>query len=265
MNKQYAELGSLRLAYKEKGQGQAVVLLHGFCGSSDYWNELLPLLPGSHRFIAPDLRGHGDSGAPEGTYTMEAIADDIAQLIERLELGRAIVLGHSLGGYAALALAERRPELLAGFGLIHSTAYPDSEEGKQGRLKSIATIQDKGLPAFIDGLIPKLFASAHVQSMPDTVQEAIRIGYGTSADGAIRTLEGMRTRPDRRVVLEQAQVPVLLVAGEHDQLIPAERTFTASGDRIIQRTVAGAGHMSMMEAPQELATAVTSFAAAVVV
>lgn len=263
MDKKFVELGGLRLAYQEKGQGQAVVLLHGFCGSSAYWNQLLPLLPDNSRFIAPDLRGHGDSGAPEGTYTMEAIADDIAQLIERLELGKTIVLGHSLGGYAALALAERRPELLAGFGLIHSTAYPDSEEGKQGRLKSIGTIKEKGLPTFIDGLIPKLFAPANVQSMPDAVQEAIRIGCGTSPEGTMNTLEGMRTRPDRRAVLEQAKVPVLLLAGEHDQIIPVERTFTASGDRIIQRTVAGAGHMSMMEAPQELATAVVSFASAV--
>ncbi|MFE5321399.1 alpha/beta fold hydrolase [Paenibacillus sp. NPDC056579] len=263
MDKKVVELDGLRLAYQEKGKGQAVVLLHGFCGSSAYWNELLPLLPETSRFITPDLRGHGDSGAPEGTYTMEAIADDIAQLIERLELGRTIVLGHSLGGYAALALAERRPELLAGFGLIHSTAYPDSEEGKQGRLKSIQTIKEKGLPTFIDGLIPKLFAPAHVQSMPEAVQEAIRIGNGTSPEGAVNTLEGMRTRPDRRAVLEQAQVPVLLLAGEHDQIIPVERTFTASGDRIIQRTVAGAGHMSMMESPSELATAVVSFAAAV--
>ncbi len=263
MDKQYVELNGLRMAYREKGQGQAVVLLHGFCGSSAYWDKLLPLLPESSRLIVPDLRGHGDSGAPDGVYSMETLADDIAQLVQQLGLGKAILLGHSLGGYAALAVAEHYPELLAGFGLIHSTAFPDSEEAKQGRLKSQETIKEKGLPVFIDGLIPKLFAPAHLQSMPDEVQEAVRIGYGTSPEGAVNTLEGMRLRPDRNRVLETARVPVLLVAGKHDQIVPVERTFTVSGDRFTQCLIEDAGHMSMMESPQKLADAISSFAARV--
>ena len=96
-----------RIAYKEQGQGQAVVLLHGFCGSSSYWDKLLPLLPAHYRYIAPDLRGHGHSGAPAGDFSMEAFADDLARLLEHLEEKQVIVLGHSLGGYVTLALAER--------------------------------------------------------------------------------------------------------------------------------------------------------------
>ncbi|MCS7464357.1 alpha/beta hydrolase [Paenibacillus doosanensis] len=263
MDKKFAQLDHIRLAYKEQGQGPAVVLLHGFCGSSAYWDKLLPLLPDGCRFIAPDLRGHGDSEAPEGTYTMETIADDIAQFIGKLGLGQAIVLGHSLGGYATLALAERHPNVLSGFGLIHSTAYPDSEEGKQGRLQGMETIKGQGLPAFIDGLIPKLFAPDHLQSMPEAVEEAKRIGNGTSPEGAIRTLEGMRVRPDRNGVLQGTKLPLLLVAGENDRIIPVERTMAVSGERVTQQVIRGSGHMSMVEAPQELAEAIAAFAAAV--
>jgi 3-oxoadipate enol-lactonase len=253
-------LDGVELAYNEQGQGQTVVLLHGFCGSSAYWDKILPMLPDGFRVIAPDLRGHGNSSSPEGgTYTMETFAEDIAQLLVKLQAGQAIVLGHSLGGYVTLALAERHPELVKAFGLIHSTGYPDSEEGKAGRMKGIQTIIEKGLPTFIDGLIPKLFAPAHLESMPNAVAEAKRIGLITSPEGAKATLEGMRTRPDRNEVLKQAKVPVLLVAGEHDQIIPTERTFVVSGDTVTQRKIDEAGHMSMVESSEALAGAITGF------
>lgn len=265
MDKKTFELTTgTRLAYLEQGKGQqTVVLLHGFCGSSSYWTKLLPLLPDPYRIIAPDLRGHGSSEAPAGEYSMDAFADDLAQLLQHLKAEKAIVLGHSLGGYVTLALAERHPELLAAYGLIHSTAYPDSDAAKEGRLKGMQTIREQGLPVFIDGLVPKLFAPEHVKSMPEAVREAIAIGVGTNTDGAIRTLEGMRTRPDRNHVLAAAKVPVLLVAGEHDQIVPLDRAFSVSGEQITQRQIEAAGHMSMIEAPQKLAEAIMEFIAAV--
>ncbi|NOU91876.1 alpha/beta fold hydrolase [Paenibacillus sp. LMG 31456] len=259
MDKKYFEHEGTRFAYTEKGEGEAVVLLHGFCGSSAYWNKLMPLLPNNYRIIAPDLRGHGSSSAPEGDYTMEVLAEDLAQLLQHLKVEQAIVLGHSLGGYVTLAFAERYPNLLKAFGLIHSTAYPDSDAGKEGRVKGMETIREKGLPVFIDGLIPKLFAPEHVKTMPEAIREAITIGESTSPDGAIRTLEGMRTRPDRNGVLADAQTPVLLVAGVHDQIIPLDRAFSVSGEQIAQQQIEGAGHMSMVEAPEKLAKVINEF------
>jgi 3-oxoadipate enol-lactonase len=255
--------GGAKISYKEQGTGTAIVLLHGFCGSSAYWDELLPLLPDTYRWILPDLRGHGESGAPAGDYSMEAFAGDIVQLLKGLGTGPAIVLGHSLGGYITLALAERNPELLSGFGLIHSTGFPDSDAGKEGRLKGIATIEEKGLPAFIEGLVPKLFAPEHLQSMPEAVAKAKRIGEATDPQAAVRTLQGMRTRPDRNDVLAQAKVPVLLIAGEQDQIIPVESTFSVSGSHVTQHQIEAAGHMSMVEAPKSLIKAIESYLAAV--
>ncbi|MCR8631399.1 alpha/beta fold hydrolase [Paenibacillus radicis (ex Xue et al. 2023)] len=259
MEKKYFEQKGTRYSYTEKGEGEAVVLLHGFCGSSSYWNKLLPLLPNHYRVIAPDLRGHGSSEAPDGDYTMEVFAEDLAQLLQHLKVEQAIVLGHSLGGYVTLAFAERYPGMLKAFGLIHSTAYPDSDAGKEGRIKGMETIREKGLPVFIGGLIPKLFAPEHVKSMPEEVREATAIGESANPDGAIRTLEGMRTRPDRNAVLEDASIPVLLVAGVHDQIIPLDRAFSVSGGRIVQRQIEAAGHMSMVEAPEKLANVIVEF------
>ncbi|MDF2959462.1 MAG: hypothetical protein K0S39_1197 [Paenibacillus sp.] len=259
MDTKYLDQNNVRIGYKEKGEGQAVVLLHGFCGSSSYWNKLLPLLPDNYRFIMPDLRGHGNSGAPAGNYTMEVFADDLAELLKHAGTERAVVLGHSLGGYVTLAFAERYPHLLTAFGLIHSTAFPDSDSAKEGRKKGMDTIREKGLPVLIDGLIPKLFAPDHVKTMPEAVNEAVQIGVSTNPEGAIRTLEGMRTRPDRNEVLAEAKMPVLLVAGVHDQIIPVERTFSVSGGQIAQRQIENAGHMSMVEAPEKLANVLMDF------
>ncbi|MBP1156880.1 MULTISPECIES: alpha/beta hydrolase [unclassified Paenibacillus] len=261
MDKRYEDVNGVKLGYFEQGEGTPVVLLHGFCGSSSYWEEVIPMLEGSCQLIVPDLRGHGDSSAPEGTYSMESMAEDIVGLLEKKNCGKAVVLGHSLGGYVTLALAEKHPEKLLGFGLVHSTAYPDDEKGKEGRLKAIDTIKEQGLPVFLEGLIPKLFAPSHVESMPEAVNKAKQIGLGTSPEGAVRTLEGMRTRTDRNDVLSGAKVPVLLLAGAGDQLIAPEKTFSVSGEHIIAKTLEGAGHVSMMETPQELAQAVRDFTA----
>ncbi|CAG7657416.1 alpha/beta fold hydrolase [Paenibacillus allorhizosphaerae] len=260
MNEQNKEINGGMIAYSDQGEGVPVVLLHGFCGSSAYWDEVVPLLAQGCRVIVPDLRGHGGSSArAEQQYSMDDFADDTAALLDALDTGRVVLLGHSLGGYATLAFAEKYPDKLLGFGLIHSTAFPDDEKGKEGRLKSQQTIKQQGLPTFLDGLIPKLFAPAHVETMPEAVRKAKDIGLGTNPEGAVATLEGMRTRPDRNHVLSAAAVPVLLVAGTADQIIPLERAFSVSGERIEQKRIDGAGHMSMMEAPGELTKIILDF------
>ena len=254
------------LAYQEYGSGQPIVLLHGFCGSSAYWEQVIPLLQDAGRIIVPDLRGHGQSSAPEqDIYTMEAYAEDIEQLLTALEADHPIVLGHSLGGYITLALAEKlgsqAGSRLAGFGLIHSTAETDTPQGRDGRDKGIATIREFGIAAFVDGLIPKLFAPAHLDSMPEQVEQAKAIGYGTSATAAAATQQGMKERADRISVLARAQVPVLLVAGAHVGVIPPERTFSTVQESFTPVTLEAAGHMSMLEAPAELAAIIRAFAA----
>ncbi len=249
----------IHLAYEDSGAGRPLVLLHGFCGSSAYWTKTSELLNSDYRVIAPDLRGHGRSEAPDVRYTVEMMADDLVALIQRLELDKPVLLGHSLGGYVALAFAEKYPELISGFGLVHSTARPDDDQGKANRNKAIETIKEKGMEPFIDGLIPKLFAPDHLESMAGSIQTALEIGYATKPEGAIHTAEAMRDRPDRNKVLRDAGLPILLVAGGEDQIIPAEKTFSVQAPHITQARIEQAGHMSMMEAPESLAKIVAQF------
>ncbi|WP_427182292.1 alpha/beta fold hydrolase [Paenibacillus sp. TC-CSREp1] len=249
------------ICYAEQGKGEALVLLHGFCGSSSYWDEVVPELARSYRCIVPDLRGHGKTDAPVGSYTIEQMGNDVLQLLDELEVEKAVILGHSMGGYIALAIAQHHPEHLNAFGLIHSTAFPDSDEAKEKRLRAVSTIQSEGIVNFVDGLVPGLFAPEHVESLSAHVNRVKEIGYKTAPQGAIGAALAMRERPDRRDVLSAAPMPVLLVAGEKDGLIPPERTFTSDKPHIVQATIAGAGHMSMYEAPEELIQVIKQFMA----
>ncbi|CAM3030755.1 alpha/beta fold hydrolase [Paenibacillus sediminis] len=247
------------ISYSDQGAGEAAVLLHGFCGSSAYWNDIVPLLSSHYRLIVPDLRGHGRSDAPMGPYSIDQMADDIVKLLDHLQISKATVFGHSLGGYISLSLAERYPLRMKGFSLVHSTAYPDSEEAKKKRLQAVSSIQAHGIADFVDGLIPGLFAADNVKLMPEKIMRAKEIGYHTPPQGAIGASLAMHDRPDRRDVIANSELPVLLVAGEKDGVVPHEKTFTASKSNIIQSIIPGAGHMSMMEKPQQLANVMHSF------
>ncbi|WJH27762.1 alpha/beta hydrolase [Paenibacillus sp. CC-CFT742] len=247
------------ICYAEQGKGEALILLHGYCGSSSYWDEVVPELARHYRCIVPDLRGHGKTDAPMGTYTIDQMGNDVLQLMDELKVDKAVLLGHSMGGYIALSIAQRHPERLKAFGLIHSTAYPDSEEGKEKRLRAVSAIQTDGIVSFVDGLVPGLFAPEHVEKLSSKVSRVKEIGYQTAPQGAAGAALAMRERPDRRDVLSATPLPVLLVAGEKDPVIPPERTFTSDKPHIVQAVIAGAGHMSMYEAPEQLIQVITQF------
>ncbi|GBF78295.1 alpha/beta hydrolase [Paenibacillus sp. 598K] len=262
--KMHGEDGSVIAYYDNehigKTAGPTVILLHGYCGSSAYWERVLPTIKDAGRVIIPDLRGHGASSAPESdTYAMEDFADDVIRLMDHLYVHQAYLIGHSLGGYITLAAAERHAERLCGFGLVHSTAYADSEEAKAGRDRAAASIEEAGVDAFVEGLVPKLFAPEHLESMPEQVERVKAIGRGTSPRGAAASARGMKARPDRNAVLEGTQLPVLLLAGGRDGLIASERTFSVTRSNVKHALLEQSGHLGMIETPEEEAAELLAF------
>lgn len=247
------------IAYEQQGQGETVVLLHGFCGSSGYWEKVQPLLAEPYRVIAPDLRGHGATSAPMGAYTIDQMADDVAGLMEALGVSKYTLLGHSMGGYVALSMAQRYAPRLNAFGLIHSTGYPDSEEAKAKRLEAVSLIRSQGITRFVDGLVPGLFSPDNAAKLRAEVDRAKEIGYKTPPQGATGAALAMRERPDRREVMEAARLPLLLVAGENDAVVPMARLFTTEGPHVTKAVIKGAGHMSMYEAPGQLTAVIADF------
>lgn len=252
----------LEVSYLDEGQGVPLLLLHGYCGSGGYWDDVLPLLSAHARVVAPDARGHGETAATGGTYTMEQLAEDALQLMDALNIGQAFVLGHSMGGYTALALAERASDRLLGLGLLHSTTFADDDNGKANRDKVAERISREGMQGHIRDLVPKLFSTDNLTPLQAQVGRALAIGFGTSAEGGIGAALGMKARPDRRGVLEALEAPILLLAGESDNVIGPDKRFPVSGPGVTHRLLEGAGHMGMMERPAAFAEAILAFVAA---
>ncbi|MBD8499399.1 alpha/beta fold hydrolase [Paenibacillus arenosi] len=243
----------------DSGKGEAVILLHGFCGNKQYWSDVVPHLQQQYRVITPDLRGHGKSTAPKGAYTIEQMADDIIVLADKLKLDKFVLLGHSLGGYVTLSVAQRFAHRLHGFGLIHSTGYADSEQAKENRLKAVERIQAQGIVQFVDELVPKLFNPNKLEQHKESIHKALEIGYHTPPQGAIGAALAMREREDRTAVMTATKLPLLLVAGDQDQIVPAERLFTTEGSHVQQVLLPDVGHMGMMENPEGMAHAISRF------
>ncbi|MBS2969300.1 alpha/beta hydrolase [Metabacillus sp. KIGAM252] len=233
------------ITYIDEGVGDPVILIHGFCGSAEYWKYVIPEMAEKHRVLAVNLRGHGGSSTVKESYGVEEMAEDIKLVMDDLKIQSASIFGHSLGGYVALAFAEKYPDSLNSFGLVHSTGFPDSEDAKLGREAGMEKIEKEGIKSFIDNLVPKLFAEQNRSG--DEADFAKQIGYHTPTTGAIAALEAMKNRPDRRSILETSDVPVLLLAGEKDEVVAPEKTFTAKGPHIYQSVLNGAGHMGMLE------------------
>jgi len=271
MEKQVVHLNGIDMVYEECGRknDDTIVLLHGFCGSSHYWHKMCSRLSDNYRLIMPQLRGHGETSVPNGIYTMETMADDIAALMNELQIGKAVMLGHSLGGYVTLAFADSYEDRLSGFGLIHSTASSDSEEMMRKRMQDIDAIREAGMAAYMRDIVPKLFSESRLDKLDEEVERVIAIGEKMNPEGAIRTLKGMMVRPDRSKVLSNASFPVLMVAGTDDEVIPPDASFCLSDEHESETTFEyphtseisfeNVGHMSLIEVPDQLARVIENY------
>ncbi|HIW33369.1 MAG TPA: alpha/beta hydrolase [Candidatus Paenibacillus intestinavium] len=235
-----------------------LVLLHGYCGSSAYFSKLIPLLSDQYRILVPDLIGHGHSTASaEAIYTMELAASWIDEWLTNIGIADMHILGHSLGGYITLAIAQRNPGYLRSFGLLHSTALPDSEQAKANRDQAIATVQQQGVVSFVSDLVVKLFAAPERQT--ELLDYAQQIGTLASSHAVISYARGMQQRIDRTTIINNASMPVLLVSGGKDKVINSESTFAGSNQITHCHIIEESGHMGMLETPVQLATIIQQF------
>lgn len=251
---------TVKLTYSEAGQGTPVVLLHGFPLSCAIWHEQQQRLSVRYRVITPDLRGHGQSPAPAGVYEMEKMAGDVLALLDSLEISKAIIMGHSMGGYVTLAAWKLAPERFLALGLIDSQAGADTEEGRQNRYKVAEKVAAEGSKVMVEAMMPKLFAP-NLPVGESIIEQVRRIILNTQPVGIIGTLKGMAVRPDSVPMLPNLKIPVLLLTGDQDQIIPAEkaRTMASVIPRVTLTTIEHAGHMPMLEQPKATATAIRDF------
>lgn len=236
-----------------------VVLLHGFLEDSRLWNEWMALLP-ARRYIRIDLPGAGSSELVEN-LTIERMADVVAAVVEQLGLQKFILTGHSMGGYVAIAYAEKWGEKLAGLCLFHSHPFADSEEKKEGRLKAIDFINKNGHVIYVRQTIPQLFVYDYSKGYQSEVNALIHNAVQFKPEGIIAALNCMRNRRDRSDVLRNIQCPVLMLIGKHDTAVPLELSMAMAPlpSRGIVHIFPTVGHMGMFSASRETSKAFREF------
>lgn len=250
------------MIYSESiGEGSPVVLIHGFCETSEIWKPLKNKLALTHKVISIDLPGFGKSPLPQLTFSIMDIAEMVHAFLEENDLLDCIVIGHSLGGYVTLALAERHPEDLKGFGLLHSTSLSDDEEKKRGRNKTVEFVKNRGVDVFAESFVSQLFYVKNRSRLESEIQDVTKIAASTNQDTLVNFMEAMRDRPDRSHVLKSFDKPILFIAGDQDTSVPIDKS-RLQYEMIKHPSIVelkDVGHMGMYEATQECFVAITQF------
>ncbi len=209
-----------KIVYQIFGNGKAVLLVHGFGEDSSIWRNQIDFLKENFLLIIPDLPGSGESEIIDD-MSMEGMAKLLKEIIQLEHIKEKInVFGHSMGGYICLAFAEKFPELINSFGLIHSTAFSDSEEKIETRKKGIDFILKYGASEFIKTTTPNLFSEQTQNQNPDLIAEQIQLSSYFSTDALIQYYQQMIARPDRTTILKNSTFPILFIAGEQDKAVP---------------------------------------------
>ena len=251
----------IEIAYDEVGSGTPVVLLHGFPFNRTMWDEQFEALRGRHRIIAPDLRGHGESGVAPGPATMEEMAKDVAALMEKVNVSRAAVCGLSMGGYVALALYRMFPLRARALVLADTRPSADTEEARENREAQAAKALKEGMAGIADAMLPKLLAPKTVAKNPSVVAQVREMIVKTNPEGAAAALRGMAQRRDQTSFLSRIVCPTLIIVGREDMItqLPESEVMhrEIGGSRLV--IIEDAGHVSNLEQPENFNRALTKF------
>jgi 3-oxoadipate enol-lactonase len=255
------KINDLNIAYTDTGIGRPVVLIHGYPFNRSLWTEQIMVLSTSYRVIAPDLRGFGDSDAAPGPATMNLLAQDVAQLMDHLEIPQAAIGGLSMGGYVALAFYKQFPSRVRAFILADTRAQADTEESKQTRAQQAEKALSEGMAGIADGMLPKLLTPDTVSKRPEVVKHVRDMMLKTKPEGAAAALHGMAERDDQTELLAKITAPTLIMVGAEDAITPvadSEKMHRAiAGSRLV--VIENAGHVSNLERTEQFNDGLLSF------
>ena len=240
------------LDYTRKGSGDTLVLVHGFLGAKEIFNDVLDELTEKYDVIAVDLPGHGQSKVERESYSVYDYAREVSEVLRHENISSATWLGHSLGGYIVLAALEKNIFPINKAILAYSTDVCDSEEQKEKRMSQQLEISKIGVKQFVDQLIGAFFSD---NAKKETIDFARNIAYQASEEGLIIALESMKNRSNQHNLIEQLTIPLLVVEGSLDKIVKPIKTTNPNILKIETNTA----HLGMLEDPQSFSKAIHQF------
>ncbi|MDI9365271.1 MAG: alpha/beta hydrolase [Flavobacterium sp.] len=263
----FFEFDNIRIAYSQKGTGKTVVLLHGFGEDSNVWHDVANILQTNFKVVLIDLPGSGQSVVPtnvlmnENLSSIDYYANIVHALLLHLTIDNCVLLGHSMGGYITLSFAQKYPQLLKGYGLVHSTAYADSDEKKANRQRGIALMDEYGSHAFLKTTIPNLFSNNFKQTNSSAIDALINAGKSFNVVALQNYYRAMMNRLDKTAVLKGSNLPVLFIIGTEDVAVPIKDSLKQIHvpNCAYIHVLENVSHMSMIETPNKIASFIGEF------
>jgi len=248
------------ISWSETGSGPLLVLVHGLPFHKGLWSEVSPRLQKQFRVVSLDLPGFGESSVSPEAPSMDAYADVLAAFLERHASAPAIVAGHSMGGYALLNLASRRPDRLAALAMVCSRATADSTDQAANRLAMATRLRTESADFVAEAMLPRMPRKG---SMDLGLLGRVRAAMDPlRPDGIAWCQRAIAGRPDFSARLGSIPLPALVLAGSHDQVVPLEESGIMAANFRQGRlaVIEDAGHCPMIEKPRETADALLSWA-----
>ncbi|MBP4140932.1 alpha/beta hydrolase [Flavobacterium sp. P4023] len=247
-----------QISYTDVGKGTAIVLLHGFLENKTMWDFYVPEFAKKNRVITIDLLGHGESECLGYVHSMEDHADAVYAVLSELRIRKAFFVGHSMGGYVVLAFAELYPEYIKGIALLNSTAKADNEERKINRDRAVKAVK-QSFVNFISLSISNLFSENNRERLAVKIDKVKKEALKTPLQGIVASLEGMKIRTDRELILHLSTFPILMVLGEKDPVLPYHETSKQIEQTKVELITYADGHMSYIENQENLLKVLIAF------
>ena len=247
-----------KISYTDVGKGSSIVLIHGFLENSTMWDFFIPHFSKKNRVICIDLLGHGASESRGYVHSMEDNADVVQAVLSELRIRKCVLVGHSMGGYVALAFAELYPDYVKGLVLLNSTSRADSDEKKHNRERAIKAVKHNHTN-FVRLSIANLFSENNREKLSDAIEHVKTEALKTPLQGIVASLEGMKIRNDREVLLHFGAFPILLVLGKQDQVLKYTEAVEQVEGTKVELVTFDDGHMSTIENREDLLSVLNDF------
>ena len=254
------EFQNINVRFEDIGLGKTIILLHGYLESLDIWSDFSSKLSKNYRVISIDLLGHGKTGIISTVHSMELMADTVFEVIKILKIEKCTLIGHSMGGYVALAFLEKYENFLEGFSLFHSTPLADSKSKKGMRDQAIIEINNGGKIKHCKKHATLTFAKDNVEKFVKEIGFGKIIALKTTDEGITAAIKGMKERKNQEKLLKNTKVPVLYILGKKDIFIPSNilshfELPTSATVSILENS----GHQGYIEEPKRSLDIVSNF------